>query len=89
MQLDRPDVIEKTEQQSKMGLHLPIQRLVQGFFYKDHAVRASICLHVMIRLARGRGSLSWGTYDALTSCMPLKLIDIIPLLRDAQSFLRG
>ena len=41
----------------------------------------------MTWLARGRGSLSLGTHDAPTSCMPSKLIDITPLLRYAQFFL--
>ena len=70
-------------------VHLLIQRLVLGSFYRDHAVRASTCLHVMTRLARGRSSLSLGTDDAPTSCMLLKLIDIRLLFRYAQFFLRG
>ena len=57
----------------KPHVRLPIQRLVLGSFYWDHAVRASSGLHVMTRLARGWGSLSLGTYDAPTSCMPLKI----------------
>ena len=57
----------------KPQVHLPIQRLVLGSFHRDHAVRASTCLHGT-RLTRGSGSLSLGTYDAPTSCMPSKLV---------------
>ena len=34
--------------------------------------RAATCLHEKTRLARGDGSLSLGTYDAQTSCIPPK-----------------
>ena len=46
------------------------------------------CLHAKTRLARGR-QLEFGTYDALTSCIPGILQDGIPLLRNAQFFMRG
>ena len=40
----------------------------------DHSSRgrAATCLHEKTRLARGHGSFSLGTYDAQTSCIPLK-----------------
>ena len=68
----------------KPHVQLPLQRLVLGSFYRDHAVRASTCLQGTV--ARGRGSLSLGTYDAPTSYMPLKFIDIRPLLRYSPFF---
>ena len=57
----------------KPYVHLPVQRLALGSpLQRPSRGRAATCLHEKTRLARGHGSLSLGTYDARTSCIPLK-----------------
>ena len=66
----------------KPHVHLPLQKRVPGSSSFDHAVRASTCIHAMNRLARGRGSLSLGTYGVPTSYIPLKCSYISHLFCD-------
>ena len=56
----------------KPHVHRSVQRLVLRSFRWDRVVRASTGLQVWRRLARGSDSLSLGTYDVPTSCMPSK-----------------
>ena len=57
----------------KPYVHLLVQRLALGSpLQRSSRGRAATCLHEKTRLARVHGSLSLGTYDAQTSCIPLK-----------------
>ena len=57
----------------KPYVHLPVQRLALGSpLQRSNWGRAATCLHEKTGLARGRGSVSLGAYDAQTSCIPLK-----------------
>ena len=75
----------------KPYVHLPVQRLALGSpLQRSSRGRAATCLHEKARLARGHGSLSLGTYDAQTSCIPLKCYKIAYLFCEMHiSFLRG
>ena len=57
----------------KPYVHLPGQRLALGSSpQRSSRGRTATCLHEKTRLASWHGSLSLGTYDAQTSCIPLK-----------------
>ena len=57
------------------ALGSPLQRPSRG--------RAATCLHEKTRLVSGHGSFSSGTYDAQTSCIPLKRYKMAYLWRRA------
>ena len=75
----------------KPYVHLPVQRLALGSpLQRSSRGKAATCLHEKARLARGHGSLRLGTYDAQTSCIPLKCYKIAYLFCEMHiSFLRG
>ena len=60
-------------------------RFPSGILLRPCRGRAATCLHAKTRLARGRGSLSLGTYDAPTSCIPPKCYKMPYLFCDMHS----